>query len=179
MTYRIFISILLAFYSFVATAGVITGRLEYEDAEPGDTFQVIVADDVLAIYYAPIAPAVYPNFEFELEYDYADSIDYFALAIKMSGFGIPTSGTPGGMFPEYPFHTVGGSRSGLVIPIAEEVSITGIIHYYDSLFSDIYLNIYDLYPIAIGGDTTLEIGPLPIGDSIFTIDDIPAGPKLF
>jgi len=105
-------------------------------------------------------------------------MSYFAFAMQPTGAMLPVSGDPAGLYPESPFHTVGGNFSGIVIPIATSVNLHGSVYYSGGTYDHVFLNIYDLFPAIVTHDTVLEIGPIPLDGPDFLIRDVPSGPKL-
>ncbi len=178
---RLVIAAFLTALAVSAFGGVVTGSLIYPEGTEADTFLIIVASDFSSLDGAFMAPAFYP-FDWTMddalmEGEFSDTVEYFAFASKPSGGIIPTSGDPGGSYPESPFSTVGGNASGIDIPIAPSADVSGNVVYRHG-YSQVYIMIYDLLQAYITGDTVLEIGPELVNeDGTFLIEDVPTGPK--
>ncbi|MGB9561421.1 MAG: T9SS type A sorting domain-containing protein [bacterium] len=153
------------------TAGTISGRVYYSGSRMGTIF-VAVGDnssDLSSGSYTTIyAPGPY-----SITGSFVDTLDYFAMAVMVTGFS-PVSGDPAGMHPR-PFRTVGGNASGIDITLAEEGSFAGRINYPGPI-SDVRINIYDAYPLIVGGAPVYESTLIP-SNYRYRFDNIPSGPK--
>jgi len=172
MLVRFFIVlILVVMLCSLGFAGSVSGTIYYSGSMRGTIFVAVGSNpsDLTSGRYTTIsAPGPYT-----ITGDFVDTVDYFALATMLYGFS-PVSGEPAGMYPR-PFRTHGGVATGINITLAEEGSFGGHI-YYSGPVEDIRINIYDAYPLIVGGDPILE-RTLPVPSLDYRFDHIPAGPK--
>ena len=165
-----------------AFGGTVSGNLIFDEGTEADTFLVIVASNFESLDGAFLGPAVYPfNWTIDdalMEADFSDTMQYFAFASRPSGGIIPASGDPGGIYPDSPFNTVDGCATGIDISIEFDGDIVGSV-LYDEGFEDVYIQIYDLLPAYLTGDSVIELGPELVDplDGSFFFESAPTGPK--
>lgn len=164
----VFLGVLLVSRLF---AGTITGRIYYTGARTGTIFVAVGSDpsDLSSGSYTTLfTPGPYT-----ITGSFVDTVDYFAVGVMLTGFS-PVSGDPAGMHPR-PFRTVHGNASGIDITLAEEGSFGGRISYAGPI-SDVRINLYDAYPLLVGGEPIYENTLVPSSYN-YRFDHIPSGPK--
>jgi len=171
---RLLIAVGLFVFLFVsaAFAGTISGNLITDEGVSGPAYVIAIAGelDVSSVFYnSAMAPGPY---SIEGTFDDADSM--YVIAVLVEGM-MPTSGSPAGQYPGNPFHTSGGSATGIDIPLSDEGAFSGRIEYSGD-FSNVYLAIYDAYGVIMGGEPSLEM-TVPVAGPDYRAEHIPAGPK--
>ncbi len=181
MYYKIIVFFAVCFSLSVLLAGTISGYFTFECAEPTSFMMayasiVKVSDigsiDFTSLPYSIVSP---PDWSFSITADFYDDTAYYAVG----GIIISTiePGNPMGVFPENPFHTVSGNAGGIEIVIDDTVDLCINATTTGGEFEDIYVNIYDAIPEFFAGEPASLERTSPLPDTLYTITDIPAGPK--